>query len=131
MEKAGDVEAKANLQPLFYVREIDSRCPKIHCPSAKKDKKDTYRELQNEASKDKDKAKSHSSSTSTNQPQTQAPKKDKRGCQGGHGGHPATGVNATEVAKKDKTPKDLSHIKCYACHQKGHYATKCPDKPKN
>ncbi len=43
----------------------------------------------------------------------------------------ATGVNATKVAKKDKAPKDLSHIECYTYHQKGHYVTKCPDKPKN
>ncbi len=128
VEKAGDAEAKANLQPPFYVRNIDAKYPKGHLPSTKKDKEDTYQEPQNEASKDKDKTKSHNSSTSANQPQTQAPKKDKRGC---WGGHPATVVNATKVAKKDKTLKDLSHIKCYTCHQKGHYATKCPDKPKN
>ncbi len=36
MEKAGDVEAKVNLQPPFYVRNIDARCPKGHCPLAKK-----------------------------------------------------------------------------------------------
>ncbi len=131
MEKAGDAEAKANLQPPFYVRDINARCPKGHHPLAKKDKKDIYREPQTEISKDKDKAKCHSSSTSANQPQTQTSKKDKRGRRGGHEGHPATGVNATEVAKKDKAPKDLSHIECYICHQKGHYATKCPDKPKN
>ncbi len=132
MEKAGDAEAKANLQPPFYVRDIDTRCPKGHRSSAKKDKEDTYQEPQTEASKDKDKAKSHSSSTSANQPQTQAPKKDKRGRRRGHrGGHLATEVNATEVAKKDKASRDLSHIECYTCHQKGHYITKCPDKPKN
>ncbi len=131
MEKAGDAKVKANLQPPFYIRNIDARYPKYHHSSAKKDKEDTYQELQNEASKDKDKAKSHSSSTSANQPQIQASKKEKRGRRGGYGGHPATGVNATEVAKKDKVPKDLSHIECYTCHQKGHYATKCLDKPKN
>ncbi len=131
MEKAGDVEAKANLQSPFYIRDINVRCPKGHRPSAKKDKENTYREPQSEASKDKDKAKSHNSSTSTNQPQTQAPKKDKRGCRRGHGGYLATGVNATKVAKKDKAPMDLSHIECYTCHQKGYYATKCPDKPTN
>ncbi len=64
MEKAGDTEAKANLQPPFYVKEIDSKYLKSHCPSVKKDKEDTYQESQNEVSKDKDKAKSHSSSTS-------------------------------------------------------------------
>ncbi len=116
VKKAGDVEAKANLQSPFHVREIDSRCPKGYRPSARKDKENTYQKPQNEASKDKDKAKSHSSSTSANQPQTQAPIKDKHGHQGGHGGHPATGVNATKVAKKDKAPKDLSHIKYYTYH---------------
>ncbi len=80
MKKAGNVEAKANLQPPFYIRDIDVRCPKGYRLSAKKDKEDTYQEPQNEASKGKDKAKSHSSSTSANQSQTQAPKKDKRGC---------------------------------------------------
>ncbi len=128
MEKAGNVKAKANLQSPFYVRDIDARCSKSYHLSAKKVKKDIDREPQNEASKDKDKAKPHNSSTSANQPQTQDPEKDKRGC---WEGHPITGVNAIEVAKKDKAPKDLSHIECFTCHQKGHYATKCSDKPKN
>ncbi len=128
MKKVGDAKVKANLQPPFYIRDIDARCLKGHRPSAKKDKEDSYREPQNETSEDKDKAKSHSSSASANQPQTQAPKKDKRGR---WGGHPAIGVNATKVAKKDKALKDLSHIECYIYHQKGHYATKCLDKPKN
>ncbi len=129
VEKAGDAEAKANLQPPFYVREIDSKCLKGHHLSAKKDKKDTYRESRNEASKDKDKAKSHNSS-SANQPQTQALKNDKHGCRGGH---PAIGINATKVAKKDKdkVPKDLSYVKCYTYKQNGHYINKYPEKTKN
>ncbi len=59
VKKAKDVEIKANLQPPFYVKEIDSRCPKGHCPLAKKDKEDSYQEFRNEVSKNKDKAKSH------------------------------------------------------------------------
>ncbi len=49
---------------------------------------------------------------------------------GRRGGYPVIGVNATEVAKKDKdkTSKDLSHVKCYTYYQKGHYANKCPKK---
>ncbi len=126
VEKTDDVEAKANLQPLFYVRDIDARCPKGYRLSAKKNKEDTYWEPRDKGS-NKDKAKSNSS-VSANQSQTQAPKKDKRGCCGSHS---ATRVNTTEVAKKDKAPKDLSYIKYYTCHQKGHYVTKCSDKPKN
>ncbi len=110
MEKAEDVEAKANLQPLFYIRKIDSGCPKSYCLLTKKDKEDTYRELRNETSKDKNKVKSHTP-TFANQPLTQTPKKNKCNC---WRRHLATKVNATEVVKKDKDKaKDLSHIKCY------------------
>ncbi len=126
VEKAGNIDAKANLQPPFYMKDIDARCLKVHRPSAKKDKKDTYWEPRNKVF-NKNKAKSNSSAAA-NQPQTQASKKDKYSRREGH---PATGVNATKVAKKDKVPKDLSHIKCYTCHQKGHYATKYLEKPKN
>ncbi len=129
VEKGGDIEAKANLQPPFYIREIDSKCPKGYHPSVKKNKENTYRESCNETSKNKDKTKSQTFFFA-NQPQIQAPKKDKRSRRGGH---PATRVNSTELVKKDKdkAPKDLSHIECYTCHQKGHYANKCPEKSKN
>ncbi len=36
VEKAGDIEVKANLQPPFYVKNIDARCPKDYHPPAKK-----------------------------------------------------------------------------------------------
>ena len=78
VEKAGDAEAKANLQPSSYIREIDSRCPKGHRPLFKKDKKDTQRKHRDEAFKDRKKAKSHTPST-TNQLQTQDLKKRDRG----------------------------------------------------
>ncbi len=60
VEKANDVKAKANLQLLFYISEIDSRCPKGYRPLVKKDKDDANWEYRNEVSnKDKAKAKSH------------------------------------------------------------------------
>ncbi len=132
VEKAVNAEAKASLQPPSGTREIDSRCPKGFRPSVKKDKDEANREHR-DRDKDKDKAKPHNPSSANSQPQTQASKKDKR--HGNHrGGHPATEVNATEIAKKDKDKdkaKDLSHIKCYTYKQKGHYANKCPEKSKN
>ncbi len=128
VEKAKDVEANANLQPPFYVKKIDARCPKDYCPLVKKDKENTYWERCNEASKDKEKAKSHNFS-SASQPQTQAPKKDKCSCWKSHS---AIAVNTTKVVKKEKDKaKDLSHVKCYICKQKGHYANKCLKKAKN
>ena len=90
------------------IREIDSKCPKKHRPSVKQDKDDAYQEHRKEASKDKEKTKSYLL-FSANQPQTQASKKDKR--HRSWRDHPATKVNATEVAKKNKDKaKDLSHI---------------------
>ncbi len=67
VEKTSDVKAKANLQPPFYVREIDSKCPKGHRPSVKKDKEDTYWEPYNKTSKDKNKTEFQTSSFA-NQP---------------------------------------------------------------
>ena len=70
VEKTGNVKAKTNLQPPFYVKEINSKYPKSYCPLIKKDKKNTYWKPYNEASnKNKDKAKSHNP-FSTNQSQT-------------------------------------------------------------
>ena len=45
----------------------------------------------------------------------------------------ATTVEQEEVTPKPKPTgkkpqKDLSHIKCFACNKKGHYANKCPKK---
>ena len=105
---------------------MDARSLKGHCSLSKKNKKDTQWEHRDKTPKDK--AKSQTPAT-TNQPQTTASKK----CHGGQqGNRPATGVNATEVVKKEKDKaKNLSYVKYYTCKQKGLYTTKCPDKPKN
>ena len=130
VEKAVNAKAKTGLQSHSMIKEINSRCPKRHRPSVKKNKDDIYQEHRNKASnKDKEKAKSYSSFFA-NQSQIQASKKNKR--HESRQGHPVTGVNVTEVAKKDKDKaKELSHIECYTCKQKSHYTNKCPKKPKN
>ncbi len=132
-QKVVDIEAKASLQPPSGTREIDSRCPKRYKPLVKKDKDDAYRKQCDEAfNRDKEKAKSHNLLSSTNQPQTQAFNSKKRQRKGQRRGRPATGVNTTKVAKKNKDKaKDLSHIKYYTCKPKSYYVNKCPDKPKN
>ncbi len=75
VEKDIDIEAKANLQPPFGTREINSKCPRGYIPSIKKDKDNANQEHLAKALKDK--AKSHNSS-STNQPQIQASKKHQK-----------------------------------------------------
>ena len=70
VEKAvDDTKAKANLQPPFYIKEIDSKCSKGYHLFIKKDKKDANWEHRNETLKqNKEKAKTYIPS-STNQPQ--------------------------------------------------------------
>ncbi len=93
----------------------------------KKDNDNANQEYRDEALKDK--VKSHNSSFA-NQLQTKAFKKDKRVSH--QGGHLATEVNTTKIAKtnKDKS-KNLSQIECYAYQQKGHYMNKYSKKSKN
>lgn len=43
------------------------------------------------------------------------------------GGTPATGANSSGGSKK----KDLSHITCFNCDKKGHFASNCSEPPKN
>ena len=129
VEKAVNTKAKVGLQPHSMIKEIDSRCPKEYRSLVKKDKDNAYWKHCNEAFKDEEKAKSHPS-FSVNQPQTQASKKNKR--HRSRQGHLATRINVIKVVKKDKDKtKDLSHIKCYTCKQKGHYVNKYPKKLKN
>lgn len=129
VEKAVNREVKVNLQPSSRTREIDSRCPKHHSPSAKKDKDDANWEYW-DRNKNKNKAKSHNLFSTNSQPQTQVSKKDKYQ-RNRQRGHLVIGVNATKIVKKDKDKaKDLSHIKYYTCKQKDHYANKCAKNPK-
>ena len=75
IEKTVDVEAKASLQPLSRIKEINFRCLKGYRLLVKKEKDKASWKHQDE---NKDKAKSHNpSSTNISQPQTQASKKNK------------------------------------------------------
>ncbi len=67
VEKSVDAKAKANLQLLPGTRKIDTKYPKGHRPSAKKDKNIATRKHRDD---NKDKAKSHSLFNAHSQPQT-------------------------------------------------------------
>jgi len=49
-----------------------------------------------------------------------------RGRGGGRGGRGGQG----EAAKDGGSKRDKSHIKCFKCHNNGHYANRCPEKKK-
>lgn len=113
IEKAVNIKAKANLQLLSEIKEIDSRCLKSYKPLDKKEKNKACQKHY-DRNKDKIKAKSHNALfTYPSQPQTQAFKKNK--CHRSYErDFSSTGVNATNIPKKDKDKaKDLSHIKYY------------------
>ena len=135
VEKAVNAEAKALLQSSASTRDMDSRCPRGNRP-ARKEEKDSKNKSADSASADTSSGKQ---SSSTQQTSSANPKKDQdhqrgsrqqgdRQRQGQSHDSPATGVNASTVKKE---VKDISQVKCYNCHQKGHYATKCPQRPKN
>ena len=125
VEKAINAEVKTSLQLLSKTKEINYRYPKGYQPSAKKNKDNASQKHCNKASnKDKDKAKFHNFSF-VNQSQTQASKKDKRGC---HRSYPTTRVNAIKVAKKDKYK--TNYVKYHTYKQNSHYVKKCLEKLK-
>lgn len=128
VKKANNVEAKTNLQPSFFVKEIDFSYLNYHRLLVKKEKNNVYWKYCNKTfNKDKKKAKSHNLSFA-NQPLTQPSKK----YQGWRGSHLIIGINANNIANNHQNmAKDLSHVNCYIYKLKGYYAKKCQENSKN
>ena len=138
VEKTVNAKAKTLLQSSSSICDMDSRCPQGNRLVRNKEK-DSGRKNKSTNPPSADTS-SGKQSFSTQQTSSTNPKKDQDYQQGGSRrqrgqqkqgrGHdsPITGVNATTVKKEEK---DLSQVKYYNCHQKGHYATKCPQKSKN
>ena len=138
IKKAVNAEAKTLLQSSTSTCNMNSRCPQGNRP-IKKDKKDSGGK-----NKSTDSASANTSSGkqsfSTQQISSPNLKKDQDHQQGGsrrRGGRRGqghshdsllTGVNASIVKKE---VKNVSQVECYNCHRKGHYTTKCPQRPKN
>ena len=138
IEKAINTEVKALLQSSASTRDMDSRCSRGNKP-ARKEEKDSSGKNKSTDSIPADTS-SEKQSSSTQQTSSANPKKNQDHQKGGswrRGGRqrqgqshdsPATGVNASTVKKE---VKDISQVEYYNCHRKGHYATMCPQRPKN
>ena len=126
VKKTVNVEAKTMLQSSSNTRDMDSRYPQ---ENRKKDKKD-FGGKNKSTNFPSANISSGKQSSSTQQTSSVNSKKDQDHQQSflyrrrrGHGrDSPGTGVNI--VLKKEE--RDMSQVKYYYCHQKGHYSNKCP-----
>ena len=125
VEKAVNVEAKTLLQPPLGIREIDAKCLQGYKPTKKEDKDSGENKSNDIPSAD---VPSGKQTSSTNQKKDQNYQEGPRHCSrwGQRQGQdsPATGVNITP----EKEEKDISHVECFYCRRKGHFANKCPQK---
>ena len=131
VEKAVNAKAKAMLQSSASTRDMDLRCPRGNRP-AKKEAKDSSGKNKSTDSPSADTSRRKQSFST--QHTSSNPKKDQdhqqghrhRGRQGKQGRNtdsPATGVNI--VPTKKGKERDMSKVKCFNCHRKGHYSKKC------
>ena len=141
VKKTVAADAKANLQPSYYSRDMDNRCPKGNCLSytnlskhqSSYDDHPKKEQPQNPQVQKKltqplssDSPRPDSNETSENK--TRKEKKKKYYCEHNRdSGIPATGVNADNVTS-GRTPKNMSLITCFNCNRTGHYARSCPKK---
>ena len=136
IQKAVDAEAKAALRPRSAARETDQHCPQGTRPAystAAKSQDSPMKDprVEEPTSRTQEATSSYRpESTETSNRKTRKERKKQRRleherAQNNSGSVPTTKVNVLNVSST--TRKDLSHITCFNCDQKGHYATQCPE----
>ena len=135
--KAVRAKAKAGLRPSSYIQKTDQHIPQrnwlvhttVHKVQTHGAMKDYYG--------DKSKAKASVSTSTHNSELFDNARKDKKKKQykaKWEGSTPAIRVNTAQTRKscqKKKKLRDLSMIMCFNCNKRGHYASTCPEQPKN
>ena len=141
VEKTVAAEAKANLQPSYYSRDMDNRCSKNNRPShtnlsKHQPSRDNHPEkekpqnpqVQKKSTQPPSSGSPRPDSNETSEKKARREKKKKyRREHNRDSGTPATGVNADDVTSGG-APKDMSSITCFNCDRTGHYARSCPKK---
>ena len=116
VEKAVNVEAKASLQLPSKTREMDFKCPRVEQPVKT-----------NDFSEPKEKNKS-THTLSANWGSDQMSDEMSVWSPGKKDSGPYWGSyqSSRQGSRRQGSTKDLTHIMCFTCDQKGHYATQCP-----
>ena len=128
VEKAVNAEAKALLQSSSSTHDMDSRYPQENRPAEKEEKNSGGKNKSTDSAPADVPSGKQTSSTHQKKDQNYQGGPRHRGRRGRRRGQdsPATGVNIT----LEKEEKDISHIKCFHCRRKGHFANKCLQKKK-
>lgn len=146
VKKTVAFKAKAALQPILYIREIDQHCPQRNQLAYTTTAKSQGSPMKDSRSKDH-KPKSFGpvvgSGLGPQRIDTKSSTKSKMRKYGLNkkSDTPASGTNTTEAetgqkSKKQKrdnwrsSKKDISGITCYHSENKDHYINKCPETPK-
>ena len=141
VKKIVAAEAKANLQPSYYSRDMDNCCLKGNRPSYTNLSKhqpscDDHLEIekpqnpqvQKKSTQPLPSGSPRPDSNKTSKKKARKEKKKKYCCEHNRdSGTPATGVNANDVTSSGAL-KDMSLITCFKCNRTGHYARSCPKK---
>ena len=135
-----NAKAKVDLKSSIMVRNVDSCCPRDHCPSqntstkvqtqgstTKKSKPEEFKPKDLKPANGKTPALLHTDEPKKTSYQDKKKKylKKKRDQKNPT---PAIGDNIIEDEKKQNNRGDG---KCYNCQKKGHFAKNCPEPPKN
>ena len=141
VKKTVVAKAKANLQPSYYSRDMDNRCPKGNRLShtnlwKHRSSRDDHLEKEKSQNPQVQKKSTQPPSSCSPRPDSnetskkKARKEKKKKYRREHNRDsdtPATGINTDDVTS-GRAPKDMSSITCFNCDRTGHYARSCPKK---
>lgn len=147
IRKATAAKEKARRRPALQINEVDLYCPRGHRPSLQANKAHHHgmvhgQGIMKDPRQQEPKEKNFGSapqptndakSKKRKRPQYTKPRETSQSTSSPNNLE-APGATGSPKKKQKQQPnkdKHLSNIICYNCDKKGHYASKCPEPPKN